>query len=152
MHGDPVRRARQGHVSLPAKRVKFKAAIADLVRRGAQAVILGCTGFGTLPEAGDSSVPLIGTTLGDARLRSRWPCRSQLRGGRAMSRVTAGAPDWYRAGGVRQLGYSATRRLEHDRRPLSDPLARRIHGNAVSLVGVQRASAWKSTSSTSAGS
>jgi aspartate racemase len=43
--------------------VKFKAAIADLVRRGAQAVILGCTGFGTLLEAGDSSVPLIDTTL-----------------------------------------------------------------------------------------
>jgi len=35
----------------------------------------------------------------------------------------ADAPDWYRAGGVRQLGYSATRRPEHDRRPLSDPLA-----------------------------
>ena len=92
--------------------MRFKAAIADLVRRGAQAVILGCTGFGMLPEAGDSPVPLIGTTLAHARLRSRWPCRSQLRGGRAMSRVTAGAPDWYRAGGVRQLGYSAIRRLD----------------------------------------
>jgi hypothetical protein len=35
--------------------------------------------------------------------------------------------------------------------PQEDPLARRIHGNAVSLVGVQRASAWNSMSFTSAG-
>jgi hypothetical protein len=37
-------------------------------------------------------------------------CRSKPRGDRAMSRLTAGAPGWYLAGGVRQLGYSATRR------------------------------------------
>jgi hypothetical protein len=47
--------------------VKFKAAIADLVRRGAQAVILGCTEFGMLLEAGASSVPLIDTTLAHAQ-------------------------------------------------------------------------------------
>jgi hypothetical protein len=47
--------------------VKFKAAIADLVRRGAQAVILGCTEFGMLLEAGESSVPLIDTTLAHAQ-------------------------------------------------------------------------------------
>jgi hypothetical protein len=36
--------------------------------------------------------------------------------------VMAGAPDWYLAGVVRRmLEYSATRRREHDRRPLSDP-------------------------------
>ncbi len=92
-----------------------------------------------LPEAGDSPVPLIGTTLAHARLRSRWPCRSQLRGGRAMSRVTAGAPDWYRAGGVRQLGYSAIRRLEHDRRPLSDPLPGRHEGIDLQAGGQTRA-------------
>jgi Enoyl-(Acyl carrier protein) reductase len=46
----------------------------------------------------------------DARSRTRRHgrasrcCRSKPRGGRAMSRLTAGAPDWYRAGGVRQLG------------------------------------------------
>jgi hypothetical protein len=87
--------------------VKFKAAIADLVRRGAQAGHLRMHRFGMLLEAGDSSVPLIGTTLAHARLRSRGPCRSQLRGARAMSRVTAGAPDWYRAGAVRQLELEA---------------------------------------------
>jgi hypothetical protein len=57
----------QRHVSLPATRMKFKAAIADLVPRGAQAVILGCTEFGMLLEAGDSSVPLIDTTLAHAQ-------------------------------------------------------------------------------------
>jgi aspartate racemase len=52
---------------LPATREKFKAAIADLVRRGAQAVILGCTEFGMLLEAKDSPVPLIDTTLAHAQ-------------------------------------------------------------------------------------
>jgi aspartate/glutamate racemase len=37
---------------LPATREKFKAAIADLVQRGAQAVILGGTEFGMLLDAG----------------------------------------------------------------------------------------------------
>ncbi len=46
-------------------------------------------------------------------------CRSKPRGDRAMSRLSAGAQDWYPAGGVRQLGYSATS-PRHDRRPLSD--------------------------------
>jgi len=52
---------------LPATREKFKAAIADLVRRGAQAVILGCIKFGMLLEAKDSPVPLIDTTLAHAQ-------------------------------------------------------------------------------------
>jgi aspartate racemase len=51
---------------LPATRETFKAAIADLVQRGAQAVILGCTEFGMLLDAGDSPVPLIDTTLAHA--------------------------------------------------------------------------------------
>jgi aspartate racemase len=51
---------------LPATREKFKAAIADLVQRGAQAVILGRTEFGMLLDAGDSTVPLIDTTLAHA--------------------------------------------------------------------------------------
>ena len=54
-------------IFLPSTREKFKAAIADLVRRGAQAVILGCTEFGMLLEAGDSLVPLIDTTLAHAQ-------------------------------------------------------------------------------------
>jgi len=53
-------------IFLPATREKFKAAIASLVRRGAQAIILGCTEFGMLLEAGDSPVPPIDTTLAHA--------------------------------------------------------------------------------------
>jgi aspartate racemase len=53
-------------IFLPATREKFKAAIADLVERGAQAVILGCTEFGVLIEAKDSPVPLIDTTVAHA--------------------------------------------------------------------------------------
>ena len=48
--------------------MKFKAAIADLLRRGAQAVILGGTEFGMPLEAEDSSVPLIDTTLAHAQV------------------------------------------------------------------------------------
>lgn len=47
----------------PETRARFAAAIADLVRRGAQAVILGCTEFGMLVRAEDSAVALIDTTL-----------------------------------------------------------------------------------------
>jgi aspartate racemase len=52
---------------LPATREKFRAAIADLVLRGVEAVILGCTEFGMLLEAGDSPVPLIDTTVAHAQ-------------------------------------------------------------------------------------
>jgi aspartate racemase len=44
----------------------FKAAIGDLVRRGAQAVILGCTEFGMLVEPEDSPMPIIDTTIAHA--------------------------------------------------------------------------------------
>ena len=53
-------------IFLPATREKFNAAIADLVQRGAQAVILGCTEFGMLIEAKASPVPLIDTTVAHA--------------------------------------------------------------------------------------
>ncbi|OBF29338.1 aspartate/glutamate racemase [Mycobacterium sp. ACS1612] len=53
-------------IFLTATREKFKAAIADLVERGAQAVILGCTEFGMLIDANDSPVPLIDTTVAHA--------------------------------------------------------------------------------------
>jgi aspartate racemase len=51
---------------LDSTRVKFRAAIADLVERGAQAVILGCTEFGMLLNLDDSPVPLIDTTVAHA--------------------------------------------------------------------------------------
>ena len=69
-HQDNVHGALYGELAkgifLPDTREKFKAGIADLVRHGAQAVILGCTEFGMLLEAGDSPVPLIDTTLAHA--------------------------------------------------------------------------------------
>jgi aspartate racemase len=65
VHGALYRELAKG-IFLPSTREKFKAAIADLVRHGAQAVILGCTEFGIL-EAGDSPVPLIDTTLAHAQ-------------------------------------------------------------------------------------
>jgi aspartate racemase len=83
-HQESVHSALYGELAkgifLPATREKLKAAMADLVRRGAQAVILGCTEFGMLLEAEDSSVPLIHTTLAHARLRSRLLCRRKPRG------------------------------------------------------------------------
>jgi aspartate racemase len=53
-------------VFLDATRHRYKAAIADLVDRGAEAVILGCTEFGLLLSSEDSPVPLIDTTLAHA--------------------------------------------------------------------------------------
>lgn len=50
-------------IFLPATRAKFRAAIQDLVDRGAQLVILGCTEFGMLVKPEDSSVPIIDTTI-----------------------------------------------------------------------------------------
>ncbi len=44
-------------------RVKFKDAIADLVKRGAEVIILGCTEFGMLVRPEDSPVPIIDTTI-----------------------------------------------------------------------------------------
>jgi aspartate racemase len=49
-------------VFLPETRTKFTAAIRNLVARGAEAVILGCTEFGMLVQPEDSAVPLIDTT------------------------------------------------------------------------------------------
>jgi aspartate racemase len=44
-------------------RAKFKDAIADLVKRGAEVIILGCTEFGMLVRPEDSPVPIIDTTI-----------------------------------------------------------------------------------------
>jgi aspartate racemase len=51
---------------LPGTRDKFKAAIAELISRGAEAVILGCTEFGLLVQPEDSAVPLVDTTIAHA--------------------------------------------------------------------------------------
>ena len=47
----------------PQTRAKFGAAIDDLVTRGAEVIILGCTEFGMLVEPDDSPVPQIDTTI-----------------------------------------------------------------------------------------
>jgi len=53
-------------IFLPSTREKFKAAIRDLVDRGAEVIILGCTEFGMLVQSEDSSVPVIDTTIAHA--------------------------------------------------------------------------------------
>ncbi|RAH65896.1 aspartate/glutamate racemase family protein [Aspergillus aculeatinus CBS 121060] len=44
-------------------RAKFRAAIADLIDRGAELVILGCTESGMLVDQSDSEVPIIDTSI-----------------------------------------------------------------------------------------
>jgi aspartate racemase len=51
----------QGRVE-PASREAYRAVIARLVARGAEAVILGCTEIMLLVRPGDSAVPLFDTT------------------------------------------------------------------------------------------
>jgi aspartate racemase len=51
------------NIFLPQTRQKFKAAMADLAARGAQAIILGCTEFGMLIQQEGSSVPIIDTSI-----------------------------------------------------------------------------------------
>ncbi|MET7246837.1 aspartate/glutamate racemase family protein [Methylobacterium sp. EM32] len=51
----------QGH-ALPASREAYRAVIARLVERGAQAIILGCTEIMLLVRPEDSPVPLFDTT------------------------------------------------------------------------------------------
>lgn len=46
----------------PDSRAHYRAIIASLVERGAQAVILGCTEIGLLVDVADSAVPLFDTT------------------------------------------------------------------------------------------
>jgi aspartate racemase len=53
-------------IFLPETREKFKAAIADLVSRGAEVIVLGCTEFGMLVKSEDSPVPVIDTTIAHA--------------------------------------------------------------------------------------
>jgi aspartate racemase len=56
----------------PDSRAAYRAIIADLVARGAQAVILGCTEIGLLVDASDSVVPLFDTTSIHAEYAADW--------------------------------------------------------------------------------
>lgn len=51
----------------PASRVAYRRVMADLVARGAQGIILGCTEIALLVDAGDAPVPLFDTTRLHAR-------------------------------------------------------------------------------------
>lgn len=53
-------------IFLEETREKFRAALADLVARGAEMVILGCTEFGMLVTQKDCTVPLIDTSIAHA--------------------------------------------------------------------------------------
>jgi hypothetical protein len=52
---------------LPATGAKFRAAITDLVARGAEVIVLACTEFGILVQAEDGPVPVIDTTIARAQ-------------------------------------------------------------------------------------
>ncbi len=47
---------------LPESRAQYQRIIADLVRQGAEGIILGCTEIGLLVQAADSPLPLFDTT------------------------------------------------------------------------------------------
>ncbi|MET7995761.1 aspartate/glutamate racemase family protein [Amycolatopsis sp. NPDC005232] len=53
-----------GGLAWPSSIVYYR--VADLVGRGAEVIILGCTEFGLLVEPLDSAVPVIDTTLAHA--------------------------------------------------------------------------------------
>ena len=55
-----------------ASRAGYRQVMADLVGRGAQAIILGCTEIGLLVGADDAPVPLFDTTLLHAREAVAW--------------------------------------------------------------------------------
>lgn len=55
-----------------ASREDYRAIIADLVGRGAQGAILGCTEIGMLVDQGDASVPLFDTTRIHAEAAADW--------------------------------------------------------------------------------
>lgn len=56
----------------PDSRAAYRAIIVDLVARGAQAVILGCTEIGLLVDASDSAVPLFDTASIHAEYAADW--------------------------------------------------------------------------------
>jgi aspartate racemase len=57
---------------IPESRQVYRRVIADLVRQGAQAIILGCTEISLLVDQHDSEVPLFDTTSIHARKAAQW--------------------------------------------------------------------------------
>ncbi|SFU57793.1 aspartate/glutamate racemase family protein [Pseudoduganella namucuonensis] len=56
---------------LPASRAEYRRVMAELVARGAQGIILGCTEIAMLVGPGDAAVPLFDTTALHARSAAR---------------------------------------------------------------------------------
>jgi aspartate racemase len=57
---------------LDASRERYRAIMADLVRRGAEGIILGCTEIGLLVGAADTTVPTFDTTRIHAEAAADW--------------------------------------------------------------------------------
>lgn len=60
-----------GHIEEPS-RVVYRHVIADLVARGAEAIIFGCTEIGLLIDQSDSAVPVFDTTTIHAQAAARF--------------------------------------------------------------------------------
>ncbi len=59
-------------VASPRSRARYRLVMAQLVERGAEAIILGCTEISLLVNEADSSVPLFDTTRLHAMGAARW--------------------------------------------------------------------------------
>ncbi len=59
-------------VASPQSRARYRLVMAQLVERGAEAIILGCTEISLLVNEADSSVPLFDTTRLHAMGAARW--------------------------------------------------------------------------------
>jgi len=57
---------------LDASRSEYRRVMADLIRHGAEAIILGCTEISLLVTQEDSAVPLFDTTSIHARKAAEW--------------------------------------------------------------------------------
>ena len=60
-----------------ASRDVYRSVMADLVRQGAQAIILGCTEISLLVDARDATVPLFDTTAIHARKAAEQALRAR---------------------------------------------------------------------------
>lgn len=57
---------------MDASRLEYRRVMADLIRQGAEAIILGCTEISLLVTQKDSAVPLFDTTRIHARKAAEW--------------------------------------------------------------------------------
>jgi aspartate racemase len=56
----------------PSSKAQYVTIMENLVRQGAEGIILGCTEIGLLVETADSQVPLFDTTLIHAQAAVDW--------------------------------------------------------------------------------